>query len=74
MCNTCGWIVQMEIKSNVFSFLTGESISDSTRKEFSKEIKSQIFIPEVLKTAFKCKTCNGYIHTNSISFDHVEKK
>lgn len=43
-------------------------------KDFSVETKSTVFIKETLKNAPKCKLCHGYIHVNSITFDHIERK
>lgn len=41
---------------------------------FSDETKSSVFITEALDQALRCKICNARIHTNSISFDHKERK
>ncbi len=43
-------------------------------KDFSVETKSTAFITETLKNAPKCKLCHGYIHVNSITFDHIKRK
>jgi hypothetical protein len=45
-----------------------------TNKDFSDETKSSIFITEALGQALRCKICNARIHTNSISFDHKQRK
>ncbi len=39
--------------------------------DFSRDVKSELFIKEALSSALKCKICNGYIHVNSISMDHI---
>lgn len=39
--------------------------------DFSRDVKSELFIKEALSSALKCKICNGYIHVNSISIDHI---
>ncbi len=43
-------------------------------KDFSVETKSAVFIKETLKNAPKCKLCHGYIHVNSTTFDHINRK
>ncbi len=42
--------------------------------EFTVEIKSKVFMQEAMKNAIKCKICKGYLHRNSISFDHIKRK
>lgn len=41
---------------------------------FSRETKSAIFIKEALSNTPQCKICGGFLHTNSISIDHIERK
>lgn len=43
-------------------------------KDFSKNNKSEIYIKDTLPNAPRCKICNGFIHTNSISIDHKQRK
>jgi hypothetical protein len=43
-------------------------------KKFDTEAKSAVYLREVLKSAPKCKICGGYIHRNSISIDHVDRR
>lgn len=45
-----------------------------TAIDFDSESKSEVFMNEALKNSIKCKICNGYLHTNSISIDHVIRK
>jgi hypothetical protein len=45
-----------------------------TSSEFSSERKSAVYINEAFNAAPKCKICNGFIHRNSISIDHVVRK
>ena len=49
----------------------GDAITSST---FSSNAKSETFINQVLPTSQKCSICNGYIHVNSITIDHVVRK
>lgn len=46
----------------------------SVGKKFDTETKSAVYLREVLKSAPKCSICGGYIHRNSISIDHIERK
>lgn len=63
-------------KKEKYSYLT-EAV---TRQQvavgaaFSTDTKSATYIREALENALKCKICNGYIHRNSISIDHVIRK
>ena len=41
---------------------------------FTTESKSEVFIKEAMKNGLKCKICNGFIHKNSITIDHIERK
>lgn len=59
-------------KYRYLSLLTERELVES--KEFSSERKSAIYINESLNTAPKCKICNGFIHRNSISIDHIKRK
>ncbi|PCI90320.1 hypothetical protein COB18_01030 [Candidatus Kaiserbacteria bacterium] len=45
-----------------------------TSSEFTTERKSAVFIKEALDGATRCKICNGYLHRNSISIDHIQRK
>ncbi|MFA6467044.1 MAG: DUF262 domain-containing protein [Patescibacteria group bacterium] len=42
--------------------------------EFTKERKSAVFIKDALKNATRCKICNGHLHVNSITIDHINRK
>jgi len=58
-----------------FPFLNMEySGDDITSSDFSSGTKSQAFLTEALVGAPTCKICKGYIHVNSISIDHIERK
>ena len=58
------------------SLTVGELIipNDSFSKDFDKNQKSEIFLNEALQNPPKCKICNGMIHKNSISIDHIQRK
>ncbi len=69
--------VKKIIKSDEYKYIV---LSDETeeikplRKDFDTESKSAIFIKEALEIGIKCKICSGFIHSNSITFDHIERK
>ena len=43
-------------------------------KDFNTNNKSEIYIKDTLPNAPRCKICNGFIHKNSISIDHKQRK
>ncbi len=64
-----------EIISSNFPYLNLTYKGDKPKQsDFSTNTKSEIFITSALKDAQKCSICGGYIHTKSISFDHIERK
>lgn len=68
-------IIDEVIKNPNFSYLTIDINKESTTtQDFSRNVKSRVFMEEALSNALKCKICNGYIHKNSITFDHIERK
>lgn len=42
--------------------------------DFNQNTKSEVFISTALEAAPKCAICNSYIHVNSISIDHIQRK
>ena len=48
--------------------------NELTKKNFTTDQKSEIYIKEALLNAPQCKICNGFIHKNSISIDHIKRK
>jgi hypothetical protein len=63
----------IETKYPYLSLEIHEFESTSSVK-FDSSKKSTIFILDSLSSAAKCKICNGLIHRNSISIDHVTRK
>lgn len=49
-------------------------LTETTRKEFTDETKSAVYIKSALATPNRCAICEGYMHVNSISIDHAEDK
>lgn len=47
---------------------------DSREKDFKSGKKSAIYTREALEGAPRCNICNGLIHRNSISIDHIRRK
>lgn len=45
-----------------------------TTSTFNSNRKSAVFIKDVISTAPRCKICNGLIHINSITIDHIARK
>lgn len=64
------------VKLKKFDYLKFTKSEESliTSSDFSTERKSAVFIKEALAGATRCKICDGYLHSNSISIDHIERK
>ena len=43
-------------------------------KSFTTETKSAVFLRAALDHPLRCKLCNGLIHFNSITIDHIQRK
>jgi hypothetical protein len=56
------------------NFDNANDSSDSLNQDFSSSSKSKIFITDSIKKILRCTICNGFLHKNSISFDHITKK
>lgn len=64
-------------KTPSFSYLklnTREQEYDAPRGEFTRAVKSRAFLTKALIGAIRCSICGGYLHTNSTTFDHIERK
>lgn len=59
-----------------FQYLTLINTEEETiaYSNFTSETKSEVFIKEALKNGIKCGICHSYIHRNSITIDHIERK
>lgn len=65
------------LKDTRFSYLRlgDTSVLDiSPDRDFSREVKSRVFLTQALAGAPKCAICGGYLHVNSITTDHIERK
>ncbi|MEH2339032.1 HNH endonuclease signature motif containing protein [Nostoc sp.] len=72
-----GNVINEIISSNDFQYLTIRTINKeipSSTQDFNTNKKNEIYIKDALKNAPKCKICNGLIHRNSISIDHIQRK
>ena len=41
---------------------------------FNKNTKSEVFLNTALGNASKCPICDGYVHLNSMTIDHITRK
>lgn len=59
-----------------FDYLTLENpdIDSISANTFNTTRKSAVYIKDAIDSAPKCKICNGLIHKNSISIDHIKRK
>ena len=58
-----------------FEYLKIEpEIEEITSKDFSTNRKSSVYIKEAIANPVRCKICNGFIHRNSITTDHIIRK
>ena len=48
--------------------------SGSGRRNFSASTKSAAFINELVQSGARCGICDGLLHRNSITTDHIERK
>lgn len=58
----------------VYLVLDGSNSTRTEQSSFSRDTKSEIFLQSALATATKCSICGGYIHTKSMTIDHVIRK
>ncbi|MDP2761280.1 MAG: DUF262 domain-containing protein [Sideroxyarcus sp.] len=46
----------------------------SASQDFTREVKSRAYISKALEGVPRCAICGGFLHVNSITTDHVERK
>ena len=68
-------VIEKLIESE-FDYLVVErpELETTENKDFNKNRKSAVYILDAVKSAPKCKICDGLVHRNSISIDHIERK
>jgi hypothetical protein len=58
-----------------FPFLNLESQPNAIQNpNFSRDTKSEIFLTQALNSAQQHKICSGFIHSNSMTVDHIHRK
>jgi hypothetical protein len=63
------------VKSDKFNFLTLQTDQVNILSlDFTSERKSAVYIKEALAKAPQCKICEGLIHRNSITIDHITRR
>lgn len=45
---------------------------DNPTRRFSRTTKSASYVATAIKSAVKCGICHGYVHRNSLHFDHID--
>ena len=69
--------VEACLKDSRFTYLRlgdASTQEESSNQDFSREVKSPVFLSQALSGAPKCAICGGYLHVNSITTDHIERK
>lgn len=68
--------VEHTILNDKFEYITLQATPESKEifSNFTTSSRSEVFIKEALKNGLTCKICNGFIHKNSITIDHIERK
>lgn len=70
-----GTIIEEIINTSDYNYITlQKNNSETENPDFSSERKSSVFLKTALQNAVRCKICNGLIHINSISIDHIQRK
>jgi hypothetical protein len=68
-------IIDAMSKHPDFSFLQpGEIETVDGRKAFTTDAKSAVFLRDALKEPLRCGICDGLVHSNAISIDHIVRK
>jgi hypothetical protein len=64
------------VKSVKFNHLTLSTIPEEKDifSNFTTETKSEVFIKEAIKNGIRCGICNGFIHKNAMTIDHINRK
>jgi len=69
--------IEASLKDTRFTYLKLGDVNPqdvSSTQDFSKEIKSRVFLKQALSGAPKCAICSGYLHVSSTTIDHIERK
>lgn len=62
-----------------FAFLLGARApaireGENPQGRFSRRTKSATFLATAMQSAVRCAICGGFIHKNSVQFDHIERR
>lgn len=69
--------IEASLKDSRFTYLKLGDVNPqdiSSAQDFSKEVKSRVFLSQALSGAPTCAICGGYLHMHSITTDHIERK
>lgn len=69
--------IEASLKDPRFSYLRLGEVTlweTGSSQDFSREVKSRVFLSQALSGAPTCAICGGYLHVNSITTDHIERK
>jgi hypothetical protein len=70
-------IIEEILLNPSYTYLINSKSADGpTSMDFSSDKKSEVFIREAFSSnaILRCAICNGYLHSNSISIDHIKRK
>lgn len=63
------------VHSSNFDYLALQQDSaEVTSVDFTSQRKSAAYIQDAIARAPRCKICKGYLHKNSITIDHIQRK
>lgn len=68
-------LITQVIQNPEFEYLTlQQDTPEVTSPDFSSQRKSAAFIRDAITRAPRCQICRGYMHKNSITIDHIQRK
>ena len=70
-------IVEETKKNDKFKYLQTEIVDNETvavKSNFSRGKKQQIKMETFVESLLRCPICGGYICSNSVSVDHIQRK
>lgn len=66
--------IKVNLKKNYPYLNFDQNKFEALSSDFNREAKSEVFLTQALEKAYRCEICKGYIHVNSITIDHIERK
>lgn len=70
-------IIESMVTDNRFRFFSTPAPirgSNGGKRNFNSSVKSAAFINELVQSGARCGICNGLLHRNSMTTDHIERK